>query len=84
MKKLCLVALFMVLVVPSAYAMHMDEDIAITIKLRGFDCGGNKVHNITETRDGAGNQITEATCPNGIRYRIVVTPNGRLRVQPLN
>jgi len=72
------------LVLPSpAFAMTRAEDIATTIMLRGHACGGNAVSGITETRDNAGNKTIMATCPNGQRYRIDVSHEGRVAVTPV-
>jgi hypothetical protein len=84
MKRLLMAALMTVVMVPVAQAVTMAEDLATTIKLRGYDCGGRQVSNISEQQDAQGNKIVRATCPNGIRYQITVTPEGRMRVQPLN
>jgi hypothetical protein len=67
-----------------AWAVTNAEDIATTIILRGYACGGNSVSNISETSDAKGNKTIQATCPNGKRYRIDVTADGRLTVTPLN
>ena len=83
MKKLCMTVLMTVVMAPVAQAVTPAEDIATTIRLRGYDCG-RQVSNINEQVDGQGNKIVRATCPNGIRYQITVTPEGRMRVQPLN
>ncbi|GMQ99284.1 MAG: hypothetical protein BMS9Abin18_0101 [Zetaproteobacteria bacterium] len=78
------------LVLPSpAFAVHSAEDIAITIMLRGQPCGGMtasggmRVSDITETRDDVGNRTITATCPNGRRYRIDVSHDGRVVVTPI-
>ncbi len=78
------------LVLPSsAFAVHNAEDIAITIMLRGQPCGGMTasggmtVSDITETHDNAGNRTITATCPNGRRYRIDVSHDGRVVVTPI-
>jgi len=66
-----------------ADAVTKAEDIATTIMLRGQPCGGNTVSNISESKDGAGNTVIKATCPNGIRYRVDVSANGRVSVTPI-
>lgn len=68
---------------PSALAVTRAEDIATTIMLRGQPCGGRAVSGITETQDGAGNKTITATCPNGQRYRIDVSRDGRVVVTPI-
>jgi len=91
MKTLILVAIVtMGLVLPlPALAVHNAEDIAITIMLRGQPCGGMtasgdmRVSDITETHDNAGNRTITATCPNGRRYRIDVSNDGRVVVTPI-
>ena len=84
MRTLLMVTMALLLMAPSAHAVSSGVDVATTIKLRGYDCGGRSASNVSETRDGQGNQVITASCPNGKRYRIVVTPQGRLSVQPLN
>ena len=67
----------------SAMAVTEDEDIASTIMLRGYSCGGRQLSNVSERHDAKGNETIEATCPNGHRYRIVVSNNGRVTVTPI-
>lgn len=67
---------------PNAWAVTDAQDIATTIRLRGYECGGNAVTNIRESTDASGTRTILATCPNGKRYRIVVSPQGRVSVQP--
>jgi len=67
----------------SAQAVTAAEDIAVTIMLRGFECGGNAVTDIEESEQADGVKIITATCPNGIRYRIHITEAGRLTVEPI-
>ncbi|MDX8407447.1 MAG: hypothetical protein R8L58_03575 [Mariprofundaceae bacterium] len=67
-----------------AQAVTPAEDIATTILLRGYDCGGKQVSAIKETQDASGNKIIQATCPNGMRYEIKITADGRVKVKPLN
>ncbi len=66
-----------------AAAVTRAEDIATTIMLRGYDCGGREVTDIRESEDANGNRTIEATCPNGKRYRIEVSSDGRLTVTPI-
>ncbi|MDQ6987236.1 MAG: hypothetical protein Q9M25_05495 [Mariprofundaceae bacterium] len=66
-----------------AFAVTKAEDVATTIMLRGQPCGGNVVSNISERKDAAGNTTITATCPNGQRYRIDVTNDGRVSVTPI-
>jgi len=84
MKRMLIALLLTMLMVPAAYAVTEAEDIATTIKLRGYDCGGRAVSNINQTQDAQGNRTIKATCPNGVRYQITVSSDGRLQVQPLN
>lgn len=67
-----------------ALAVTDAEDIATTIKLRGYDCGGSSVTRIQEQSDASGNRVITATCPNGLRYQIDVTSSGRVTVKRLN
>jgi len=67
----------------AAFAVTKAEDIATTIMLRGQPCGGRAVSGITETQDNAGNKTITATCPNGRRYRIDVSHDGRVVVTPI-
>lgn len=67
-----------------AQAVTQAQDIATTIMLRGYACGGQSVSNISETEDAKGNKTIKATCPNGKRYRIDVSADGRVTVKPLN
>lgn len=69
--------------VPPAAAVTPAEDIATTIMLRGHPCGGRQVSAISERQDAKGNRIIRATCPNGIRYQIRVSRDGRVTVAPL-
>jgi len=84
MKRVLIAAWVTLLFIPAAGAVTEAEDIATTIKLRGYDCGGRAVHAISQSEDARGNSTIRATCPNGIRYQIVVTSDGRMRVTPLN
>jgi len=68
----------------AAFAVTKAEDIATTIMLRGQPCGGRAVSGITETQDNAGNKTITATCPNGRRYRIDVSRDGRVVVTPIH
>ncbi|HXH65270.1 MAG TPA: hypothetical protein VNH42_07175, partial [Mariprofundaceae bacterium] len=74
--------LLLVGLAPNAWAVTDAQDIATTIRLRGYECGGDAVTNISESTDASGTRTILATCPNGQRYRIVVTPEGRVSVQP--
>jgi hypothetical protein len=67
---------------PKAWAVTSAQDIATTIKLMGYECGGNTVTKVSESTDASGKRTIIATCPNGQRYRIVVSPQGKVRVQP--
>jgi len=81
---LSMMALLAVAAMPGeAFAVTQAEDIATTIMLRGQPCGGKTVSNISETKDAAGNTVIKATCPNGQRYRIDVSANGRVTVTPI-
>jgi len=77
------IVLALILVPTGAFAVTKAEDIATTIMLRGQPCGGNAVSDISEQKDGAGNTVIKATCPNGKRYRIDVSSSGRVSVTPL-
>jgi len=78
-------ALLAVALLPgTASAVTKAEDIATTIMLRGQPCGGNTVSDISESKDTEGNTTITATCPNGIRYRIDVSANGRVNVTPVH
>jgi len=68
---------------PPAAAVTRAEDIATTIMLRGHPCGGRQVSAISEREDARGNKTIRATCPNGIRYQIRVSRDGRVTVTPL-
>jgi hypothetical protein len=79
---LCLVG--MAPLTPKVWAeVTSAQDIATTIKLMGFECGGNTVTKVSESTDAKGARTIVATCPNGKRYRIVVSPQGRVSVQPV-
>jgi len=65
-------------------AVTPAEDIATTILLRGYDCGGKQARNIKEMLDAAGNKTIQATCPNGVRYQINISADGRVKVKPVN
>jgi len=84
MKKIVMAALLIFTLMPAAYAVPIAEDIATTIKLRGFDCGGRQVSNIDQQQDAQGNKSIQATCPNGIRYEIQVSATGRVSVSRIN
>jgi predicted porin len=83
MKRTLIAILLTMLMAPAANAVTEAEDIATTIKLRGYDCGGRAVSNISETQDAQGNRTIKATCPNGVRYQITVSSVGRMNVQSL-
>ena len=84
MKRIIMVLLAVMFMIPSAHAVTKAEDIATTIMLRGHACPGRTVSNISEREDGSGNKTIQATCPNGARYQINVSANGRVTVQRLN
>jgi len=84
MKRLLMAAILTMIMAPAAHAVSEGEDIATTIKLRGYDCGGRTVSHISKTQDAQGNQTIQATCPNGVRYQITVTSDGRMQILPLN
>jgi len=84
MKRILVATFLSMLMIPSAYAVSQAEDIATTIKLRNYDCGGRAVSNISESQDASGSRVIQATCPNGRRYQITVSSDGRMQVQPLN
>jgi len=71
------------LLVSPAWAVSQAEDIATTIMLRGYACGGKQVTQIQQKEDGKGNQTIRATCPNGVRYQIDVSAAGQVKVHPL-
>lgn len=66
-----------------AQAVTLAEDIATTIMLRGHPCGGPAVTQIQEQSDSAGNRTIRATCPNGHRYQVDVSSEGRVSVKRL-
>ena len=84
MKQIIITTIMMILMIPAAYAVPVAEDIATTIKLRGYDCGGRQVTNINQTQDARGNKTIQATCPNGMRYQVNVSATGRVSVQRIN
>jgi len=67
-----------------SYAVTPAEDIATTIMLRGYPCGGSAVTQIQEQSDTSGNRTIRATCPNGNRYQLDVSSDGRVSVKRLN
>jgi len=71
------------LLLTPAWAVSQEEDIATTIMLRGFACGGKQVTQIQQKEDSHGNQTIRATCPNGVRYQIDVSAAGQVKVHPL-
>lgn len=66
-----------------AFGMTQAEDIATTIILRGYSCPGRTVSDIEEIDRPSGEKVIRATCPNGRRYQITVSPEGRLTVKPV-
>jgi len=84
MKRVLMALLAVMFMIPAAHAVTKAEDIATTIMLRGHACPGRTVSNISEREDGSGNKTIRATCPNGARYQINVSANGRVTVQRLN
>ncbi|MDQ6995875.1 MAG: hypothetical protein Q9M82_00260 [Mariprofundus sp.] len=84
MKRILIAVILMIFMAPAAYAVTEAEDIATTIILRGYDCGGRTVSNISKTQDAQGNRTILATCPNGVRYQVTVSAGGRMRVQAIN
>jgi len=76
-----LMTLLLLLMPITALAVTDAEDIATTIMLRGYPCGGSAVTDIREQSDGAGNRTIIATCPNGQRYRIDVSSDGKVTVR---
>ncbi|MGH8652339.1 MAG: hypothetical protein ACREYE_09270 [Gammaproteobacteria bacterium] len=77
-----LLFLFPLLVAIPALAVMPEEDVATTITLRGHQCGGPAT-NVQERQDAEGNKTVVVLCPNGSRYRIDVTKDGRLTVTPI-
>ncbi len=69
------------LVSTPALAVTEKEDVATTIKLRGFDCPGRSVTTMEKRQQADGSTQIDATCSNGARYRISVDANGRLSVK---
>lgn len=82
--KIIFVLMGMFLLPVQAQAVTLAEDIATTIMLRGHPCGGSAVSQIQEQSDGAGNRTIRATCPNGNRYQVNVSRDGRVSVRRLN
>ena len=79
-----LFALTVLLFIPmQAQAVTQAEDVATTIMLRGHECGGTAVTQVKESVDGAGNRTIRATCPNGHRFQINVSSDGRVTVKQL-
>jgi len=77
------VLLSLVLFASPAWAVSEAQDIATTIMLRGYACGGKQVSQIDKQADTQGNQVIRATCPNGQRYQIDVSASGRVKVTSL-
>jgi len=84
MKRIFTASLLTLMLIPAAYAVPMAEDVATTIKLRGFDCGGRQVSNLNQQQDAQGNKTIQATCPNGVRYQIYISASGRISVSRLH
>jgi len=82
--KTILTAIALLFLPLQAHAVTMAEDIATTIMLRGHPCGGSAASQVSEKRDGAGNRTIQATCPNGKRYQVNVSSDGRVTVKSLN
>ena len=82
--KILFVIMALFLLPVQAQAVTLAEDIATTIMLRGHPCGGSAVSQIQEQSDGAGNRTIRATCPNGNRYQVDVSSDGRVSVRRLN
>jgi len=84
--KICIksiVWLSALLLASPVWAVSKAEDIATTIMLRGYACGGKQVTQIQQQEDKNGNQIIRARCPNGVRYQIHVSATGQVKVYPL-
>jgi len=64
------------------FAVEEAEDIATTIKLRGYDCPSREVQSLVKQDNPDGSKQVDAICNNGKRYRITVDTKGRLRVTP--
>jgi len=75
-------ALSPLIIPPSAWAVSEKEDIATTIKLRGYDCPGREVQSLVKKDHPDGSKEVDATCNNGKHYHIVVNTEGRLSVTP--
>jgi hypothetical protein len=82
--KILIVIMALLFLPVQAQAVTLAEDIATTIMLRGHPCGGSAVTQIQEQSDGAGNRTIRATCPNGNRYQVDVSSDGRVSVKRLN
>jgi len=83
-KRWLMLSLLILLAVPVAEAVTEAQDIAATILLRGYDCGGRQVSQINKRTDNRGNQTIQATCPNGVRYQINIAADGHVTVSPLH
>jgi hypothetical protein len=81
--RILLVILMVAAWTPVSQAVTPAEDIATTIMLRGHACGGKQVTQISEREDAQGNKTIRATCPNGVRYQIDISREGRVKVRPL-
>ena len=84
MKRVLMVLLAVMFMIPAAHAVTKAEDIATTIMLRGYACPGRTVSNISEREDARGNKTIQATCTDGARYQVNVSADGRVTVQRLN
>ena len=84
MKRVLMVLLAVMFMIPAAHAVTKAEDIATTIMLRGYACPGRTVSSISEREDASGNKTIQATCPDGARYQVNVSADGRVTVQRLN
>ncbi|MDX8409136.1 MAG: hypothetical protein R8J84_03700 [Mariprofundales bacterium] len=82
MKKSMMIAGMIALFSPTiALAVTAEEDVATTIKLRGYDCPGRSVTTMEKQQHADGSTQIDATCSNGVRYRITVDANGHLMVR---
>jgi hypothetical protein len=84
MKRFVIIIMASCFWVMPAFAVTPAEDIATTILLRGYDCGGKQVSAIDQQQDASGKRTIRATCPNGVRYQIDISPDGRVSVKPLH
>ncbi len=82
--KIILMFISLIVMPMSVNAVTLKEDVATTIMLRGYPCGGSSVTQVREKSDASGNRVITATCPNGLRYRINVSSNGRVTVRQID